>query len=127
MKKLVLCLTVAAVFEGVAAPLLAPVFSKNAVIQRDVAAPVWGWAEKDETVVLTVSRVEGAKTNELARYKTVASQAVPKAMAPWERELWRWEAKVGPFPAGLDYRLVVEGSRAPKGRKPQRVEADIAA
>ena len=54
MKKLVLCLTVAAVFEGVAAPLLAPVFSKNAVIQRDVAAPVWGWAEKDETVVLTV-------------------------------------------------------------------------
>ena len=126
MKKLVWCLTVAVVFEGVSAPLLAPVFSQNAVVQRDVAAPVWGWAGRGETVVLYVQRVEGAKTNELARYKAVASQAVPEDANRWERNLWRWEMKIGPFPAGIGYRIVVEGSRATNGGKPQRIEADVA-
>ena len=61
-------------------PLLHPLFSSDAVLQRDIAAPIWGWAKPGEKISVAIDG------------KPVA-QAVAGADG-------RWTAKVGPFPAG---------------------------
>ena len=63
------------------------------MLQRDIAAPIWGWAKPGEKISVAIDG------------KPVA-QAVAGADG-------RWTAKVGPFPAGGPHTVAVEGG----GRK----------
>lgn len=67
---------------------LPKVFSDHMVLQRDLAAPVWGWADPGETVTVKM-----------------ADQAV-NATAD---EQGRWRVKLAPIKAGGPYELVVAG------------------
>lgn len=49
---LVLLAVVASARPAVAAPRLAAAFSDHAVLQRDMAVPVWGWADPGEAVTV---------------------------------------------------------------------------
>jgi len=69
-------------------PFLHPLFTDNMVLQREVAAPVWGWTTPGATVTVSM----GGK------------QAVATAEATG-----KWLAKIGPFPAGGPYTLTVTG------------------
>ncbi|MFM8468487.1 MAG: sialate O-acetylesterase [Limisphaerales bacterium] len=74
-------------------PFVHPLFSSDAVLQRDIAAPIWGWAKPGEKVSVAVD-----------------GKVVAQAVAGVDG---RWAAKVGPFPAGGPHTLVIEGG----GRK----------
>ena len=67
-------------------PLLHPLFSDHAVIQRNIEAPVWGWADPG-----------GAVTVEFAG-KTVRTRAAADG---------KWLVRLGPFSAGGPYTLTV--------------------
>ena len=60
-------------------PLLHPLFSDNMVLQREIAAPIWGWAKPGESVKVSF---EG-------------KSAIGKADAEG-----KWKVKLGPFSAG---------------------------
>ena len=76
-----------------ALPFLHPLFSSDAVLQRDIKAPIWGWAKAGEKISVAVDG------------KVVATTvAGPDG---------RWAAKLGPFPAGGPHTIEVEGG----GRK----------
>ena len=75
-------------------PLLADVrlpavFTDNAVFQRDIPVPVWGWADEGEQV--TVKFGEQTKT------------ALPDA------KTGKWSVKLDPLPAGGPHSLTVSG------------------
>jgi sialate O-acetylesterase len=74
-------------------PFLHPLFTGDMVLQREITAPIWGWAKPGDKISIAVDG------------KPVA-QAVAGADG-------RWAAKVGPFPAGGPHIVVVEGG----GRK----------
>ncbi len=71
-----------------AKPFLHPLFTDNMVLQRSIAAPVWGWTAPGRTVTVKM----GGK----------AAQAVAGAGG-------KWMAHIGPFPAGGPYTLTVSG------------------
>ena len=74
-----------------AQPFLHPLFSDNAVLQRDRRVPVWGWGTPGTEVVVKL----GA-TTQSARCGLDG----------------KWQAMVGPFPAGGPHELSVAGARA---------------
>ena len=76
-----------------ALPFLHPLFTSDMVLQRDIAAPIWGWAKSGDKISV---QVDGKP----------AAQAVAGKDG-------RWTAKVGPFAAGGPHTVVVEGG----GRK----------
>lgn len=76
-----------------ALPFLHPLFTSDMVMQRDLAAPIWGWAKPGDKITV---QVDGK----------AAAEAVAGADG-------RWAAKVGPFAAGGPHTVVVEGG----GRK----------
>lgn len=63
-------------------------FGNHMVLQRDVEAPVWGWADPGEAVRLTLGR------------HIVETRA---------NEAGEWKATLPPTPAGGPYTLIVEG------------------
>jgi sialate O-acetylesterase len=67
---------------------LPSVFSDHAVLQRDAAVPVWGWADAGEEVSVTL----GKQTK-----KTTADRA------------GNWSVKLDPLPAGDALTLTVSG------------------
>ncbi len=67
-------------------PLLHPLFTDHAVLQRDVTFPVWGWAAKGERVTVTFH----------------GATATATAGADGH-----WQAVLGPFPAGGPFDLAV--------------------
>lgn len=76
-----------------AMPFVHSLFTSDMVLQRDIAAPIWGWAKPGDKITV---QVDGKS----------AAQAVAGADG-------RWAAKVGPFAAGGPHTVVVEGG----GRK----------
>lgn len=76
-----------------ALPFLHPLFTSDMVLQRDIAAPIWGWAKSGDKISV---QVDG---------KPAAQSVAGKD--------GRWAAKVGPFAAGGPHTVVVEGG----GRK----------
>ena len=72
---------------------IAPMFSAGAVIQRDVAAPVWGWAAPDSAVEVRLSRDGADKPIETVKATADASG--------------RWQVSLPAQPAGGPYRLDV--------------------
>jgi sialate O-acetylesterase len=71
-------------------PLLHPLFSDNAVLQRDRAIPVWGWATPGSTISVGVDGTRSFKTR-------VAADG-------------RWMVRIGPYKAGGPHTLTVDGS-----------------
>ena len=77
-------------------PLVHPLFSSDAVLQRDLATPIWGWAKPGEKISVTVDG-------------KAAAQAVAGADG-------RWATKLGPFKAGGPHTVVVEGGVLESGK-----------
>jgi sialate O-acetylesterase len=67
---------------------LPKVFSDHMVLQRDISAPVWGWADPGETITVKVAD------------QTVTATADPAG---------KWRVKLSPIKAGGPYELVVTG------------------
>lgn len=77
-------------------PLLHPLFSDEAVIQRDRPVAVWGWAAPGAEVTIS-----------LAGEGLAAKPVTAKAGADG-----RWQAAIGPFPAGGPYVLSASAGEA---------------
>jgi sialate O-acetylesterase len=73
-------------------PLLHPLFADNAVIQRGIAAPVWGWTAPNTEVAVTLADSAGKKITDA---KTTSDAQ------------GRWEIRTAPTPAGGPYTLTV--------------------
>jgi sialate O-acetylesterase len=71
-------------------PFLSPMFTSNMVLQRDAAAPVWGWA------------APGAQVTVKFHGKTSTATADADG---------KWMTKVGPFAAGGPYTMALSGPR----------------
>ena len=69
-------------------PLLHPLFTDHMVLQRDAAAPVWGWTEPGREIRVSLAG------------KTATAQA---------DESGRWLVKLGPLSAGGPHTLRIEG------------------
>ena len=69
-------------------PFIHPLFSDHMVLQRKVEAPIWGWTQPGERVVVSLGH----------------QMALARA-----DESGRWEVKLGPFNAGGPYDLKVSG------------------
>jgi len=67
---------------------LPKMFSDHMVLQRDMAAPVWGWADPGETITVKVAN------------QSVTVTADPSG---------RWQLKLAPLKAGGPFELVVIG------------------
>jgi len=63
-------------------------FTNGAVLQRDRPVPVWGWADPDEVVTVTIDKEQ---------HKTTATAA------------GKWQVKLSPRPAGGPYTLTIAG------------------
>lgn len=83
---------VAAAELAEARPLLSPLFSDAAVLQRSKPIAVWGWAASGTQVTVELAGAPGAKP-------LTVSAAVDG----------RWQAAIGPFPAGGPYELRATG------------------
>src|SRR2546423_1175035 len=73
-------------------PLLHPLFSDDMVLQRDIAAPIWGWSAAGDRVRIIVD-------DEPAGLAAVAGAD------------GRWTTKIGPFAAGGPHTIVIEGGK----------------
>ena len=69
-------------------PLVHPLFTDHMVLQRELPAPIWGWTTPGREIVVSLAG------------KTAAAKA---------DESGRWQAKLGPFPAGGPHTLRIEG------------------
>jgi len=88
---LALVLFVVALSNALAAdqnPFVHPLFSDHMVLQRRVQAPIWGWAEPGEQIVVSLA-------HQMALAKADASG--------------RWEVKLGPFNPGGPHELKISG------------------
>jgi sialate O-acetylesterase len=72
-------------------PFLHAMFTDNMVLQRGVAAPVWGWTEPGRRVTVALNGI---------RVQAVADDS------------GRWTARLGPLPAGGPYTMIVTGPRS---------------
>lgn len=70
------------------------VFGSNMVLQRDVALPVWGWADAGEKVSVTLEGNDGTRQS-----KTIAAD-----------DLGAWEVKLDPIKTGPTYTLTVRSN-----------------
>ena len=77
--------------KAAALPFLHPLFTDHMVLQRRVQAPVWGWTEPGEQVVVRLAH----------------QMALAKA-----DDSGRWEVKLGPFNPGGPHELTVSGSQS---------------
>jgi sialate O-acetylesterase len=73
-------------------PLVHPLFSDDMVLQREIAAPVWGWSTPGDAVVVSF---DGKPTGE----PTTADAA------------GRWSTRIGPFPPGGPHKLSIRGKQ----------------
>jgi sialate O-acetylesterase len=71
-------------------PFVHPLFSDNMVLQRDIAAPVWGWTTPGQRVTVTMSG------------KTATALADTTG---------KWMTKIGPFAAGGPHTLTISGAQ----------------
>ena len=71
-------------------PVLPRLFSEHMVLQREVAVPIWGWADSGEKITVTL-----------------AGQAA-ETVAGEDR---RWQVALGPMQAGGPFTLTVRGKK----------------
>ncbi|RYG67695.1 9-O-acetylesterase [bacterium] len=75
--------------EGTTMPLLHPLFSNNAVLQRDRSIPIWGWATPGHTINVGIDGKKYVKTR-------VGTDG-------------KWMVHVGPYKTGDTHTLTVDG------------------
>lgn len=80
-------------------PFLHPLFTDHMVLQRDRPVPVWGWTKPGAKVMVTLAG------------KAVTAKAGRDG---------RWEALVGPLPAGGSHALEVSGPAPRRGAAPEK-------
>lgn len=90
-------LVAAEVAAGPVKPLLHPLFSDEAVLQRGKPVAVWGWAAPGAEVMVRLV-AEGELKNGSATVRATADG--------------RWQAAIGPFPAGGPYILTATSGSA---------------
>ena len=88
-------LVAAMVGQAAGKPFLHPLFADNAVLQRGVPVPVWGWTTPGARVVVSMAGKRGT---------AVAGDD------------GKWVARVGPFRAGGPYKLTVSGPKEATAR-----------
>jgi len=71
-------------------PFVHPLFSDDMVLQRDIAAPVWGWSEPGDTV-------------------TVSVDDKPAGLPAVAGKDGKWITRVGPFTAGGPHTVAIAG------------------
>ncbi len=71
-------------------PLVHPLFSDDMVLQRDIAAPVWGWSTPGDVITVTL---DGKETGKRA---TAGNDG-------------RWMTRIGPLSAGGPHTLSIRG------------------
>jgi len=76
--------------QPVPLPLVHTLFSSDMVLQRDTAAPIWGWSAPGDTICVAV---DGKRSG-------------PPAVAGSDG---RWMTRIGPLPAGGPHTVTVEG------------------
>lgn len=69
-------------------PLLHPMFSDDAILQRDQPVPIWGWTIPGDRVTVHIANQDVAAIGD---------------------DSGRWKAQIGPFPAGGSFELTVTG------------------
>lgn len=69
-------------------PFLHPLFTDGAVLQREIAAPIWGWTTPGERVKVSV---DGKPAGEAVTTRTGL-----------------WKAKIGPFKAGGPHEIAIQ-------------------
>ncbi len=69
-------------------PFLHPLFTDNAILQRGIPCPIWGWAKPGEKVTVRMAGKSASATAD---------------------DTGKWLAKLGPFPAGGPHTLTVTG------------------
>ncbi|QDU27353.1 Glycosyl hydrolases family 2, sugar binding domain [Anatilimnocola aggregata] len=72
-------------------PFVHSLFTSDMVLQRDVAAPIWGWSTPGDVVTIT--------------FNDEPTDQPAKAGADG-----KWMTKIGPFPAGGPHKLSIAGS-----------------
>lgn len=72
------------------------VFGNNMVMQRDMHAPIWGWAVEGEEITITLRKQDNS---EVIHNETVSAN-----------EKGKWKVVLPPNPAGGPYTLTVVGS-----------------
>jgi sialate O-acetylesterase len=80
-------------------PFVHPVISDNAVLQRDVALPVWGWTEAGSKIQVSLLDVLSGK--EISETATADNTG-------------RWEVKLPAHNAGGSYEITVTGTETQK-------------
>jgi len=81
-KRVLAALTAITAFTASADVKPAQLFTDNMVIQRETAAPVWGWADAGEKVTVTGSWGESATSTANAAGKWMVKLSTPKAGGP---------------------------------------------
>ncbi|MFO1044417.1 MAG: sialate O-acetylesterase [Planctomycetaceae bacterium] len=71
-------------------PLVHPLFSDSMVLQREIAAPVWGWSTPGDVI-------------------TLAFDGKPVGEPATAGEDGRWMTRIGPFPSGGPHTLLIRG------------------
>lgn len=77
-------------------PFVHTLFSSNMVLQRDVAAPIWGWSTPGDAITVTVEGPQGTSRG--------SAHAVAGADG-------KWMTTIGPFAAGGPLTVAVKGAK----------------
>jgi sialate O-acetylesterase len=77
-------------------PLVHPLFSDDMVLQRELAAPIWGWSTPGDAITVTF---DGKPVG-----KPVGTTATTGPDG-------RWSTKIGPFPPGGPHMLEIKSPR----------------
>jgi len=75
-------------------PFIHTLFTSDMVLQRDIAAPIWGWSQPGDKITVTVQNPKGTSTT---------ATAVAGADG-------KWMTKIGPLPAGGPVSLTIQGA-----------------
>ncbi len=77
-------------------PFVHTLFTSHMVLQRDVAAPIWGWGAPGESISVVVADEKGG------------NRATATAVAGADG---KWMTKIGPFAAGGPLTLTIKGAK----------------
>ena len=76
-------------------PFVHTLFTSDMVLQRDVAAPIWGWSQPGDKITVTVQNPKG-------------TSATATAVAGADG---KWLTKIGPLPAGGPLTVTIKGAK----------------
>src|SRR4028119_237645 len=103
-------------------PFVHPLFSDNMVLQRDIAAPVWGWTTPGQRVTVSMSGKRATAVADATGKGTAKIGPSPGGRVTVGRSgkratavadaTGKWTAKIGPFPVGGPHTLRIDGAQS---------------